>query len=103
MIVSVDQKLEKVIGVTNISLQKYTASPYPIETNFANILKIINATTTVATSTATSTLPRLETPKAGLIRYITSGNEFFVPGLVFPVASSTKALTVSLLQGSTGK
>ena len=108
MLVSVDQKLQKVTSVTGISLQRYTASPYPIETNFSNILAALHATTTVATSTiahATSTppLPRLTTPRAGLIRYVTGSQEFFVPGLVFPVASSTRALTVSLLKNSTGK
>ncbi len=102
MLVSVDQKLEKVTGVTGISLQKYTASPYPVENNFTNILNELNATSTLATSTATDT-PQLETPLAGLIRYTTNNYEFFVPGLIFPVASSTNSITISLLKDSAGK
>ncbi len=106
--ISVDQKLEKVTAVTGITLQKYTASAYPVETNFTNILNILdasNATTTATTTTATvaSTTPELGTPASGLIHYIVNDNEFFVPGLIFPVASSTELVTVPLLKNTIEK
>ncbi|GEM_PF-4427639 len=97
IIVTIDQIVGKVTEVANISLQKYTASSYGLEADFNNILTALNATTSPDAATTT---PALNTPVSGLIHYSTVDGEFFVPGLIFPVASSTGAITASLLQNS---